>query len=300
MSADAASRRASAQDHAPLLRAAVRAFKRYQALELIDRAAALAYYAMLALFPGLLVAVTLLGLLGQQKLVTDIVDYVTRHGADPTTAATLRNALTAVIRASHGALGAALALSILLGLNGASAAYAAAGRALNAIHGVRDERGFVRRKVADVGMTLVVFVLMIVVLVAVFLGGGIVDDIAGGLGLGHTAASIWGIARWPLAVAAAMVIYSLVYAYGPAIRPPALRWITPGATVGVVLWMLASVGFAIYVRNFSHYGAAYGTAGGAIVLLLWMFISSNVFLFGATLNVELARELDPPRPAGDR
>jgi membrane protein len=299
VSADAASRRASAQ-HAPLLRAAVRAFKRYQALELIDRAAALAYYAMLALFPGLLVAVTLLGLLGQQKLVTDIVDYVTRHGADPTTAATLRNALTAVIRASHGALGAALALSILLGLNGASAAYAAAGRALNAIHGVQDERGFVRRKVADVSMTLVVFVLMIVVLIAVFLGGGIVDDIAGGLGLGHTAASIWGIARWPLAVAAAMVIYSLVYAYGPAIRPPALRWITPGATVGVVLWMLASVGFAVYVRNFSHYGAAYGAAGGAIVLLLWMFISSNAFLFGATLNVELERELDPRRPAGDR
>jgi membrane protein len=278
----------------------VRAFKRYQALELIDRAAALAYYAMLALFPGLLVAVTLLGLLGQQKLVSDIVDYVTRHGADPTTAATLRNALTAVIRASHGALGAALAVSILLGLNGASGAYAAAGRALNAIHGVQDERGFVRRKLAEVGMTLVVFVLIIVVLVAVFLGGGIVDDIARGLGLGHTAATVWGIARWPLAVAAAMVVYSLVYAYGPAIRPPTLRWITPGATVGVVLWMLASVGFAIYVRNFSHYGAAYGAAGGAIVLLLWMFISSNAFLFGATLNVELERELDPPRPAGDR
>jgi membrane protein len=278
----------------------VRAFKRYQALELIDRAAALAYYAMLALFPGLLVAVTLLGLLGQQKLVSDIVDYVTRHGADPTTAATLRNALTAVIRASHGALGAALAVSILLGLNGASGAYAAAGRALNAIHGVQDERGFVRRKLAEVGMTLVVFVLIIVVLVAVFLGGGIVDDIARGLGLGHTAATVWGIVRWPLAVAAAMVVYSLVYAYGPAIRPPALRWITPGATVGVVLWMLASVGFAVYIRNFSHYGAAYGAAGAAIVLLLWLFISSNAFLFGATLNVELERDLDPPRPAGDR
>jgi membrane protein len=278
----------------------VRAFNRYRALELLDRAAALAYYAMLALFPGLLVVVTLLGLFGQQKLVTEIVDYVTRHGADPTTAATLRNALNAVIRASHGALGAALAFSVVLGLNGASGAYAAAGRALNAIHGVQDERGFASRKIADVGMTLVVLGLIIVVLVAVFLGGGIVNDIAGGLGLGHTAATIWGIARWPLAVVAAMGVYSLVYAHAPAIRPPALRWITPGATIGVVLWMLASLGFGIYVRNFSHYGAAYGAAGGAIVLLLWMFISANAFLFGATLNVELERELDPPRPAGGR
>jgi membrane protein len=278
----------------------VRAFNRYRALELTDRAAALAYYAMLALFPGLLVVVTLLGLLGQQTLVTDIVDYLTRHGADPTTAATLRNALTAVIRASHGALGAALALSVLLGLNGASGAYAAAGRALNAIHGVQDARGFASRKLADVGMTLIVLALMIVVLVAVFLGGGIVNDIARGLGLGHTAATIWGIVRWPLAVAAAMGIYSLVYAYAPAIRPPALRWITPGAILGVVLWMVASLGFAIYVRNFSHYGAAYGAAGGAIVLLLWLFISANAFLFGATLNVELERELDPPRPAAGR
>jgi membrane protein len=278
----------------------VRAFNRYRELQMLDRAAALAYYAMLALFPGLLVAVTLLGLLGQQKLVTDIVDYVTRHGADPTTAATLRNALTAVIRASHGALGAALAFSILLGLNGASGAYAAAGRAMNMIHGVQDERSFARRKLENVGMTLVVLALILVVIVAVFLGGGIVNDIAGGLGLGHTAATVWGIVRWPLAVAAAMAVYSLVYAYGPAIRPPALRWITPGATVGVVLWMLASLGFAIYVRNFSHYGAAYGTAGGAIVLLLWMFISANVFLFGAMLNVELERELDPPRQGGGR
>jgi membrane protein len=278
----------------------VRAFNRYRALELMDRAAALAYYAMLALFPGLLVVVTLLGLLGQQKLVTDIVDYLTRHGADPTTAATLRNALTAVIRASHGALGAALALSVLLGLNGASGAYGAAGRALNAIHGVQDDRGFARRKIADVGMTLVVLALLIVVLVAVFLGGGIVNDIARGLGLGHTAATIWGIARWPLAVAAAMGIYSLVYAYAPSIRPPARRWITPGATVGVVLWMVASLGFAIYIRNFSHYGAAYGAIGGAIVLLLWLFISANAFLFGATLNEELERELDPPRPTAGR
>jgi membrane protein len=298
VSADAASRRGFTQDRAPLLHAAVRAFNRYRTLELLDRAAALAYYAMLALFPGLLVAVTLLGLLGQQKLVSEIVDYVTRHGADPTTAATLRNALTAVIRASHGALGTALAFSVLLGLNGASGAYAAAGRALNAIYDVQDERGFARRKIADVGMTLVVLALMIVVIVAVFLGGGIVNDIAGAIGLGHTAATIWAIARWPLAVAAAMGIYSLVYAYAPAIRPPALRWITLGATIGVVLWMLASLGFAVYIRNFSSYGAAYGAAGGAIVLLLWLFISANAFLFGATLNVELERDLDPPRPAG--
>ena len=292
-----------AGDRAPLRQVALRAITRYRELEMTDRAASLTYYAMLSLFPGLLVLVTLLGIFGERRVVTDIVDYVSRHGADSTTAAALREALDRLIRTSQGALGVTLGVSVLLGINGASGAFAASGRALNVIFGVEERRGFARRKLADVGMTLVVLGLLVLVLIAVFLGGGVVDDIAGAIGLGHAGAVVWGIARWPLALAGAMLAFTLVYAYAPDIRPPRLRWVSPGATFGVVLWIVASLGFAVYIRNFSKYGTAYGAFGAAIVLLLWLYISANAFLFGAQLNAELDHEKltasQPPR-GGDR
>ena len=180
-------------------------------------------------------------------------------------------------------------VSVGLAINGASSAFGAAGRALNAIYGVEENRGFVRRKLEDVGMTLVVMALFVVVLVAVFLGGGIVEDVAGAIGLGDTAATVWRIVRWPLAIAAAALAYAIVYAYAPAIRPPRWRWISPGAAFGVALWLLASAGFAVYIQNFSDYGAAYGAAGAVIVLLLWVYLSANAFLLGALFDAELER-----------
>ena len=211
-------------------------------------------------------------------------------------------ALEDVIKANDSALGVAFVVSVGLAINGASSAFGAAGRALNAIYGVEEDRGFARRKLADVGMTLVVMALFVVVLVAVFLGGGIVEDIAGAIGLGDTAATVWRIVRWPLAVAAAALAYAIVYAFAPAIRPPRWRWISPGAAFGVALWLLASAGFAVYIQNFSDYGAAYGAAGAVIVLLLWVYLSANAFLLGALFDAELdRRETEPhtgPPPPG--
>jgi membrane protein len=267
----------------------VRAFNRYRAQEMTDRAAALTYFAMMALFPSLLVGVTLLGLFGQQGLVQDASNYLLEHGADTTTADVVRKALQKMIDASGGALGAALVISVALALNGASGAFGASGRALNVIYEAKDDRGFVRRKLTDVAATLVVIVLFAIVLAGLFLGGQIARDLFGKIGLGDTAASIWSYARWPVALVAAMLAYALVYRIAPDIRPPPVRWITPGAVVGVVLWIVLSLAFAIYIRNFSTYGAAYGAFGAAIVLLLWLYLSANAFLFGAELNAELQR-----------
>ncbi|HEX7300293.1 MAG TPA: YihY/virulence factor BrkB family protein [Solirubrobacteraceae bacterium] len=267
----------------------VRAFKRYREHEMTDRAAALTYFAMMALFPTLLVGVTLLGLFGEQGLVQDATNYLLEHGADADTARVVRNALQNVINASGGALGITLVVSLALALNGASGAFGAAGRALNVVYEVKDDRGFVRRKLTDLAATLVVIVLFAVVLAAIFLGGQIARDLFGKIGLGDTAASIWSYVRWPVALIAAMLAYGLVYRVAPDIRPPPVRWITPGAVVGVVLWILLSAGFAVYVRNFATYGAAYGAFGAAIVLLLWLYLSANAFLFGAELNAELQR-----------
>jgi membrane protein len=272
-----------------------RAFAAFRAHEMTDRAATLTYFAMMSLFPGLLLGVTLLGIFGQQGLVTEATDYLLKNGADPDTAAVVRKALQKVVDSSGGALGAALVLSVALALNGASGAFAAAGRALNVVYGVEEDRGFVRRKLTDLGCTIAVLVLLVVVLVAVFLGGHIADDLLGKIGLGSTAATIWSIARWPVAVVATMVAYAIVYAFAPNVVPRRLSWITPGAAFGVILWLVLSTGFAIYVRNFSSYGAAYGAFGAAIVLLLWLYLSANAFLFGAEVNAEYERTRSPAR-----
>jgi membrane protein len=266
---------------------AVAAFERYREHQMTDRAAALTYFAMMSLFPALLVGVSLLGLFGQQGLVQDASDYLLEHGADQTTADVVRKALQNMISASSGALGATLLVSIALALNGASGAFGAAGRALDVVYEVAEGRGFVRRKVTDLIAALVVIVLFAVVVVAIFLGGQVADDLFGKIGLGETAARVWSYARWPVALIAATLAHGLVYRLAPDVRPPPVRWITAGAIVGVVLWLVLSFGFAIYIRNFSTYGAAYGAFGAAIVLLLWLYLSANAFLFGAEVNAEL-------------
>ena len=274
---------------APLHQVLVRAVKSFLAHQMTDRAATLTYYAMMSLFPALLVGVTLLGLFGQQGLVTDATDYLLDHGLDSDTAKVVSKVLENMVNASGGALGATLVVSVLLALNGASGAFGAAGRALNLAYGVEESRGMLRRKLTDLATTLVVIVLFAVVLASIFLGGQIADDLFGKIGLGSTAATVWSYARWPVALVAATVAYGLVYGIAPNVEPRRIRWITPGAVVGVVLWIVLSLGFSIYVRNFSSYGAVYGAFAAAIVLLLWLYLSANAFLFGAELNAELER-----------
>jgi membrane protein len=269
--------------------AARRAFAGFRRHELTDVAAALTYYAMMALFPGIVLATSLFSLIGDQQTVSDAVDYVARQGADRETQDAVRAVVDKIVNASGGAVSVALGLSLLLALNSASGAFGAAGRALNRVYAVDEDRGFVGRKLNDLGMTLIIVLLLLVVIGALFVGGGIAHDLLGAIGLGGTAATVWSIVRWPLALSAALVAYGLIYAYAPDREPRRLRWLTPGAIAGVVIWIIASVAFGIYIKSFSSYGAAYGAAGAVIVLLLWLWLSSCAFLFGAELNAELER-----------
>jgi len=228
---------------------------------------------------------------------------------DGETANVIRRVLQNMVNASGGALGATLIISVLLALNGASGAFGAAGRALNVVYGTEESRGMVRRKLTDLATTLVVIVLFAVVLAAVFLGGQIADDLFGKIGLGSTAATVWSIVRWPVALLAASVGYALVYAVSPNIFPRRFRWLSPGALLGVVLWIVLSLGFGVYIQHFATYGAAYGAFGAAIVLLLWLYLSANAFLFGGEFNAELERAermgagappaVSPPPSAGE-
>jgi membrane protein len=270
-----------------------RTFEKFQADEMTDHAAALTYFVMMSLFPALLVGVSLLGLLGDQSLVTDAVDYAREHGAPPDAARALDASLSATVKNAGGAVSGALALGILVAIYGASGAFGGAGRALNVVYGVKETRSFLRHKLADIGWTVVAILLAIVALFSIFLGGGLAGDVFGVIGLGETATTIWGIARWFVAIAAVLAMYALTYTFAPNIEPRRLRWITPGACAGVLIWLVASAGFFLYVSNFGKYGATYGAFAGAVILLLWLYLSNLAFLFGAELNSELERERRP-------
>jgi membrane protein len=269
--------------------AAKRAFSQFRRHEMTDVAAALTYYAMMSLFPAIVLATSLFSLIGDEQTVGNAVDYFARQGADQATQDAVRAVMDKIVRASGGAVSVALLVSVLIALNGASGAFGASGRAINKVYGVDEDRGFVRRKLTDVGITLLLVVLLLVVIAALFLGGGFAKDLLGSIGLGSTASAIWSIVRWPLALGGMLVAYALIYAYAPDLEPRRLRWISPGAVTGVGIWIVASIGFGIYIRHFSTYGAAYGAAGAVIVLLLWLWLSSCAFLFGAELNAELER-----------
>jgi membrane protein len=276
-----------------------RAFANFREHEMTDHAAGLTYYSMMSLFPALLATVAILGLLGTQDLVTKAVKYARDNGADPSVTDALQASLREAISKSSGAVSVALFVGLATALYGASGAFGAAGRALNAVYGMTEQRGFVRQKAENLGFTIVVILLAIIALGSVFLGGGIADDLFGKIGLGNTAATVWTYVRWLVALFAAIVIYAVVYAFAPAITPRRFRWISPGAAAGVLIWIVASIGFFFYVSNFSSYGATYGAFASAVVLLLWLYVTNLSLLLGAELNAEAerSRELRRGEPA---
>jgi membrane protein len=270
-----------------------------------DRAAGLTYYALLSLFPALLFAVAVLGFFGQQGLINDAANYLRDAGAP----SDVTDAVTGALRSAQNKRGTAFT-ALVLGLGtslwGASGAFGAAGRALNVIWRVEEGRGFVRKKLTDIAATLTVLVLLLLTLVLVFLGGSLASDVFGAIGLGDTAASVWKIVRWPAAVCSMMFLYAVLYYAAPNVEVRHFKLITPGAVFGVTAWIVASVGFFFYVSNFSSYGATYGAFAGAVILLVWLWLSSFVMLLGAELNAvidlrrtpELSAAYDgPPLPA---
>lgn len=273
----------------PLLDSLKRAFGMFRQHGMTDWAATLTYFLVMSLFPGLLVGVSLLGLFGQQGLVNDAVDYLEKARVDEAVIVPVRETLNGLIGSSSGKAGVALVIGLAIGLNGASGAFGAAGRALNKVYGVDEDRGFVRRKLTDIGWTVVVILLGIVALVSVFLGGQVAKDLFGTIGLGETAGTIWTYARWLVALVAMVLVFAVIYGFAPDHEQRRFQWISPGSVLGVLIWLVASGLFFFYISNFSNYGATYGVFAGAIILLLWLYVTSNAFLLGGELNGEIER-----------
>lgn len=275
------------------MRRAVRILKRtlvaFYDDQMTHHAAALTYYALMSLLPTMLLCVSLLGLLGQYPATYDaILDYL-RDLVPQSTLGAVDAALRGALR-SEGTAAGALAVSVLVALYGTTGLLEAARRALNVVFDARQGRSFLRRKATDVASTVVLVGLILVTLVFVFVGGGLARDIFDALGLGSTAVSAWRAARWPAAYLVATLVFAFLYYVTPDVKQRAFHWITPGAVVGVALWLLASIGFSLYLSHFTSFNATYGSLGAALVLVVWLWLTNVALLFGAELNAEIERE----------
>jgi membrane protein len=262
--------------------------KSYQANNLGDRAAALTYYSVLAVFPGLIVLISLLGVLGDQGTVNGLLRIVDDLG--PSSASdTLRGPLDQIVGHSSRA-GVALIFGAALALYSASGYIGGFIRATNQIWGVEEDgRSFWKLRPLQALITLAMIGLVAALLFALVLSGPLANAVGTELGIGDTALEIWSIAKWPLLFVVVVLAIGLLYRVSPDTRHEGLRWLLAGSALATVLWLLASAGFSSYVTHFGSYSNTYGSLAGVIVFLIWLWLSNSAILFGAQFAAELER-----------
>ncbi|MDS0139018.1 MULTISPECIES: YihY/virulence factor BrkB family protein [unclassified Amycolatopsis] len=263
-----------------------RTFKQFNRDNLTDWAAALTYYGVLSLFPGIIVLTAILGLLGPDKIQTvidNINQVVPGQGKD---------ILVGAIRELTGSrsLAGPLAIIGLLGALWSASGYIGAFmRASNAIYGMPEGRPVWKTIPLRIALTVGIVVLLAACALGVVATGAVARRLGDLIGLGSTGVLVWEIAKWPVIALLASLAFALLYWVGPNVRLPGFKWLTPGGLLAVVLWVLASAGFALYVANFGSYNKTYGSLAGVIVFLVWLWISNLAILLGAELDAELAR-----------
>jgi membrane protein len=253
-----------------------------------DLAAALTYYAVLALFPALIVVVSLLGVFGQSQQSTDALVDIVESIAPGAAAGTVESTLDQLSPAQSAA-GFGLVLGLLGALWSASGYVGAFARAMNRIYEAGEGRPFWKLRLLQLAITLAVVVLVAVVAVALVVSGPVARAIGDAIGLGDTAVTVWQIAKWPVLVAIVILIIALLYWATPNVQQPKFRWMSMGAFIALIVWVLASAVFAFYVANFSSYDATYGALAGVVILLLWLWITNLALLFGAEFDAETER-----------
>jgi membrane protein len=262
----------------------------FQEDNLTDWAATLTYYGLLALFPALIVLVSIVGLVGDPESTTNtLTDIVTKVG--PESAATTFAGPISQVTESRSTAGFALIVSTLVALWSASGYLGAFIRASNVIYETREGRPFWKLRPLQLLLTLVVVLLLVVMALGVVLTGPIVSDVAEPIGVSDTAVSIWNYAKWLLIAVLFVLMIGLIYHASPNVRQRGFKWISPGAVVALVVWLLASAGFGIYVSQFGSYNKVYGSLAGVVIILIWMWLTNLAILFGHELNAERERDV---------
>ena len=253
---------------------------------LTDWAAALTYYAVLAIFPALLAFVSILGLIGEsatQPLIDNLGSVAPGPAKEIFTSA-IEN-----LQGSKGAAGVFFVIGILAAIWSASGYIAAFMRASNAIYDIEEGRPIWKTLPVRVGLTVLLMGLTALSAIAVTLSGGLAKEVGGLIGLGDTAISAWNIAKWPAMLLMVSAMFAVLYWAAPNVKQAGFKWVTPGGILAVLGWVIASAAFAFYVANFGSYNKTYGAMAGPIVFLVWLWISNIMILLGAEFNAEIER-----------
>ncbi|GMA32892.1 YihY/virulence factor BrkB family protein [Litorihabitans aurantiacus] len=267
-----------------VLRTSVREFTEDQA---IDLAAALTYYAVLAVAPAILALVSILSLVGDpQQMVRGVTD--TLDGVVPAEAL---ETITPIVEqlAQAPAAGLALAAGLATALWSASGYVAAFSRGMNRIYEIEEGRPIWKLRPVLLLVTLALVVIAALVVAALVLSGGLARSVGDLIGASDGAVTVWSIARWPVVLGLVVLAVALLYHATPNVRQPKVRWISVGALIAIGTWLLASLGLGFYVANFSSYDATYGSLAGVVIFLLWLWVTNLALLFGAEVDAELER-----------
>jgi membrane protein len=263
------------------------ALKEFKDDELTDRAAALTYYGVLALFPALLALVSLLDLAGRSA-TNAVLDNLKQFAPGPT-----RTIITGAVRQLQGNAGLGSAMAVVglgLAIWSASGYVAAFIRASNAVYEMPEGRPVWKVLPVRVGVTIVLMVLAVVSALIVVFTGSLARQAGQALGVGDTALTVWSIAKWPVLVVLVVLMIAILYWASPNAKVKGFRWVTPGSFLALLLWMIASVGFAFYVAHFGSYNKTYGTMAGVIVFLVWLWITNLALLLGLEFDAETVRQ----------
>jgi membrane protein len=276
-----------------------RSLREYKDDNLSDWAAALTYYAVLALFPALLVLVAVVGLFGSYPETTNELLKIVRQVGPSSAVDTFRAPIEGVVRNKGGA-GALLGFGLLGALWSASAYVGAFMRAANRVYEVEEGRPFWKLRPVQVLVTLAMVLGAAAVALAIVATGPLARAIGDAIGLGDTAVTVWNIGKWPVLAVVVVTMFGVLYYAAPNVRVR-FRWLTPGGALAVVVWLVASGLFAFYAANFGSYNATYGALGGVIIFLVWMWITNSALLMGLEFNAELerSRELEAGQPGAE-
>ena len=256
--------------------------------ECTDLAAGLTYYAVLALFPAMIAMLSLVGLVGDPKeTVKTLVDILKQVGAG-SVVSSIEPVLTS-LAAKPQAAGLAFVIGLAAALWSASGYVGSFGRAMNRMYEIREGRPFWKLRPVMLLVTLVSLVLVAAIGLALVVTGPAAEAVGRALGIGSTAVTVWNIAKWPLLIGVVMILFASLYFAAPNVKQPKFRWLSIGAALAIVVWIIASALFGFYVATFSSYNKTYGALAGVIVFLLWLWITNLALLFGAELDAELER-----------